>query len=116
MGRNHTALWIAAIVEGLVAGPLIALLADSLFVPEPQAESPPTAVKHHVFSRTGERLENEKELLDALAAQRAECRRPGFGIASEERIIWRELLDLELQDLDEQMSRLREEIQKAKAD
>uniref|UniRef100_Q01Y14 Uncharacterized protein n=1 Tax=Solibacter usitatus (strain Ellin6076) TaxID=234267 RepID=Q01Y14_SOLUE len=108
MGTNHTALCVAAIIEGLVAGPLIALVVDSLFVAELQ---PPEIrkVKRHVFSRTGERLESEKELLDALAAERAECRRPGFGISSEERIIWRELLDLELQDLDEQMSRLREE-------
>ena len=114
MGRSHTALCIAAIAEGLVAGPLIALLVDSLFATAPRLAEI-REVKRRVFSRTVERLESEKELLDALAAKRAECRRPGFGIASEERIVWRELLDLELQDLDEQMSRLREEARKAKA-
>lgn len=30
----------------------------------------------------------------------------GFAMASEDQIVWRELLDLELQDIDEQMARI----------
>jgi hypothetical protein len=108
IGQKHTALCIAAIAEALVAGPLIALVVDSLFVKEPQPETAIEAVKLRAFSRTGQRLETEKEFLDVLYAQRAQCGRRGFGFATEERIIWRELLDLELQDLDEQMLRLRQ--------
>lgn len=108
MGQKHTALCIMAITEALVAGPLIALVVDSLFIKEPKPEAAIEEVKRPTFSRTGQRLETEKEFLDVLEAQRAQCGRRGFGFATEERIIWRELLDLELQDLDEQMTRLRQ--------
>ncbi len=106
-GQKHPALCIAAITEALLAGPLIALVVDSLFAKEPQPDTAVREVKRHAFSRTGQRLETEKEFLDVLDAQRAQCGRRGFGFATEDRIIWRELLDLELQDLDEQMLRLR---------
>jgi hypothetical protein len=108
MGQKHTALSIAAIAAALMSGPLIALVVDSLFAKQPQPQTVIEEVKHRVFSRTGLRLETEKEFLDVLDAQRAQCGRRGFGFATAERIIWRELLDLELQDLDEQMLRLRQ--------
>src|SRR5260370_3861603 len=72
MGQNHTALCIAAITEGLVSGPLIALVVDSLFVKEPTPERAIEEVKRRTFSRTGHRLETEKEVLPPLDAQSAQ--------------------------------------------
>jgi hypothetical protein len=52
------------------------------------------------------RLEEGKTCLEYLDAER-ECRSdPSFGRVIEEQVVWGELLELELQDVDEQLSRI----------
>jgi hypothetical protein len=50
------------------------------------------------------RLREECTFLDRLDVERVERGDPKFGKTFEERIIWRELLDLELQAVDERIS------------
>lgn len=57
-------------------------------------------------STTWQRLAEEKACLEHLDAERAYRGDSGFGKATEDRIVWRELLDLELQDIDEQVRRI----------
>ncbi len=57
-------------------------------------------------STTWQRLAEEKARLEHLDAERASRSDSGFGKATEDRIVWRELLDLELQDIDEQVRRI----------
>ncbi|MDE3168045.1 MAG: hypothetical protein KGN36_19750 [Acidobacteriota bacterium] len=45
------------------------------------------------------------EFLDKLDRERQSCGNSSYEKAAEERIIWSELLDLELQDIDELLSR-----------
>lgn len=52
------------------------------------------------------RLAEAVEYLEKLEQQRIALQNPGFGRAVEERIIWRELLELELQMVDEQINRM----------
>ena len=51
------------------------------------------------------RLAKAAACLERLDAERACCRDPNLGKGMEERIIWRELLDLELQEFDEEIER-----------
>jgi hypothetical protein len=53
-----------------------------------------------------ERLAEAAACLERLHQQRASAGDPILGMATEKRIIWRELLDLELQAFDEQNERL----------
>ena len=55
---------------------------------------------------TQERLAEAFACLEKLERQRADERYPFFGKFLEERIIWRELLELELQGVDEQSERI----------
>ena len=52
-----------------------------------------------------DRLADEKAILDHLDAERESLRNPRFGKAAEDRIVWGELIELELQYLDEQLGR-----------
>jgi hypothetical protein len=62
----------------------------------------PEEVSGTVVSR---RLAHEFCCLETIACQRAAWGDPGFGKAIEDRIIWRELIDLELQEVDAQFDR-----------
>jgi len=53
-----------------------------------------------------ERLEKARACLALLDGERSLRGDPVFGKADEQRIVWRELLDLELQDFDEQIERI----------
>jgi hypothetical protein len=55
-----------------------------------------------------ERLSKAAAYLERLDEERSSCRDPAPGKALETRIIWRELLDLELQEFDEEIERLSE--------
>ena len=55
-----------------------------------------------------ERLAKAAACLECFDEERAACGHPNLGKSMEERIIWRELLDLELQEFDEQIERLSE--------
>lgn len=52
------------------------------------------------------RLSAAKESLDYLEAERARREDSGFGILIEQQIIWRELLELELQDAEERIKKM----------
>jgi hypothetical protein len=52
------------------------------------------------------RLKEGEALLERLDAERESRGNPSFGKACEERVVWGELLELELQDVDEQLSRI----------
>ena len=56
--------------------------------------------------RTQKRLAEAFARLEKLEGQRAQGDYPIFGAFMEERIIWRELLELELQHIDELMERI----------
>jgi len=95
----------------LVGGLLIALGVYALV----KRKRTPEGGRSPVWERPGgagasavrQRLAEEKARLEDLDAERA-CRGDSaFGKATEERIIWGELLDLELQDIDEQVGRIR---------
>ncbi len=53
------------------------------------------------------RLEEEKQCLEKLDSERELRGDSDFGKAMENRIVWFELLELELQDIDEQVNRIR---------
>jgi len=55
---------------------------------------------------TRQRLLDAFSLLERIELDRAYRRDPLFGSLVEERIIWRELIDLELQEADEQIERI----------
>lgn len=59
-------------------------------------------------SRVRNRLADGCKTLDALERERRAEHDPTIGKAEERRIVQRELLELELQDLDDQMDRIRE--------
>lgn len=53
-----------------------------------------------------ERLAEARDRLEHLDRERSWSGNPLLGKAVEQRIVWRELLDLELQDFDEQIERI----------
>jgi hypothetical protein len=53
------------------------------------------------------RLAEEKARLDVLQAERDRLGDPAYEKAAEDEIIWNELVELELQDIDEQLTRIR---------
>ena len=106
---------VAAIAGGLVVGLLIALIADALF-PRPRGSTDQhcpvsgrplkTGNAKCSASTTWQRLAEAKARLEHLDAERAYRGDPGFGKTTEERIVWGELIYLELQDIDEQVIRI----------
>jgi hypothetical protein len=54
-----------------------------------------------------QRHDEEKACLDYLASERSRRGDPNFGKALEDKAIWRELLDLELEDVDKHIHRIR---------
>ena len=108
---------VAAITEGLVVGLLIALIADALFPRTRTSSDQQSLVSGRLgtgnaksekcsASTTWKRLAEEQACLEHLDAERAYRGDSGFGKTTEDRIVWGELLDLELQDIDEQVSRI----------
>jgi hypothetical protein len=85
---------IGVVVVGLVVGILIACTAAAFFPRDEKAPEEPQPLK------TRRRLEQSKAALDRLAA--------GSSKTLEDRVIWRELLELELQEIDERRTRMHE--------
>jgi hypothetical protein len=118
LGLKWVPYGVAAITGGLVVGLLIALIADALFPRTRISTDQPSPVWGRLLgtanaksekcsaSATRQRLAEEKTCLEHLDAERAYRGDSGFGKTTEDRIVWSELLDLELQDIDEQVSRI----------
>jgi hypothetical protein len=108
MGLPWMPYGVGVITIGLVVGMLIAFTVESLF--------PRTGTRHQPFraparpsaaaSTIRQRLAEGKARLDRLDAQRGRQARSDFGMTAGQRIIWGELLELELQDIDEQVSHI----------
>jgi hypothetical protein len=114
--------WYAAplVAESLAVGLLVAAITDALYPSEGKQFRHPVVAKQprrFVRRRSGvtplgavsRRLAEGKARLDRLEQERKAGRQPGFGKPVEDRIVWSELLDLELQDIDEQLDRIRQE-------
>lgn len=118
LGWRWVPYGIAAITASVLSGLLIALIADAVFPFTRPALNPqvPAFKSHGIGERTrpgtrprsqlGQRLVREKDLLENLDRERARRRNSAYGKAAEERIVWSELLDLELQDIDERLERI----------
>jgi hypothetical protein len=101
MGLPWIPYGIGVITVCLVVGLLIAYTIESLF-PRTRTTTEQPSPEGSPIRR---RLAEQKARLDSLAAQRERRGDSGFGMSTEERIVWAELLELELQDIDEQVSR-----------
>ena len=99
----------AVIIIGLVIGLLLAFLASEFMPPfSAAADVAAPSREKDLDPRSRERLERRKARLDAIAQERKRRGESDFGKATELNIVWSELLELELQDVDEQSDRLRE--------
>ena len=109
---------VAAIPAGLAAGLLIALVSGRLLLParmpsdsgcstaKQAAGADDVKLEECGANAIRHRLAEEKASLEYLDAEREHRRELSFGKTIEERVIWGELLELELQDLDEQLRRI----------
>ena len=116
--------WSAGVlVIGLFAGYLLAFLLLSFvyrpfvtMVTVPRSDRPAPRVVHpprngkNPATVTGLRMAEEKARLDHMEAERNARHDRSFEKVTEQRIIWSELLELELEDLDERVDRMRKEI------
>lgn len=109
---------IGAIAEGLAVALLIAFLADAIFphklessdhhwVGLARLRKTGTTIAEERCSVARRRLAEEKALLDQLDRER-EYQGSDYRKTMEDRLVWGELLDLELQDFDEQLNRIRQ--------
>jgi hypothetical protein len=62
-----------------------------------------------------ERLFEAKESLDYLEVERSQRMDPEFGRLTEQQIVWRELLELELQDAEERIASMCDAAERALA-
>jgi hypothetical protein len=112
MGLPWVPYDVGVITAGLIVGLLIAFTVDALFprvqtsTHGPQKSRSSSGEARSLASNIRRRLAEEKATLDRLDAQRVRQPGSGFDKTTEDRIVWGELLDLEIQDLDEQVSRI----------
>lgn len=108
----------AVITIGVLAGICMGCLANRLLPSWENESSPSPREKEKHESERGpvneprrnakhRRLLDEKACLDRLADERLRRADEAFGSSTESRIIWSELLELELQDVDDEVSRVR---------
>jgi hypothetical protein len=109
----------AFIAVDLAVGLVIAFLTDAFALhegtstdyhaPTPKRLSDPESTKPRLCHEggIGQRLAEENDRLGRVAAERHLRGDEGFGKTTEDRIVWGELLELELQDIDEEISRIR---------
>lgn len=118
LGLRWAPYGVAAITAGLVVGLLIAFVSDALFPRtrtstdqrSPVSERPGRPGNAKSESSTAktirQRIAEEKACLEHLDTERERRDDSGFGKTTEDRIIWGELIELELQDIDEQVNRI----------
>ena len=119
-GLRPAVFGLVAVGAGLIAGLLIALFVNRPAHETPRLDSPvPVPVLHvrtpesSALGMIRRRLATRKARLDRLDAERKSRAGNGAACIIGDRIIWGELLELELQDLDEQVSRLSRQLAKA---
>jgi hypothetical protein len=119
--RAWAPLAIALCAGSIAAGMIIAFLTDTVCpletkakadrapaVPTPEHHSEPASAGQRSASGVaGRRLKEGKRALDDLDRQRRLRHDESFGHEAEDRIVWRELIDLELQEIDSQLDRYR---------
>jgi hypothetical protein len=103
-------LWAGAaeLVAGAVAGLLIALLVDVVLPkmrPAIRAVDGGASRDEAPAADIRRRLSEGQAALERLDAERQRRGDPRLGKTAEDRIVWGELLELELQDIDERVSR-----------
>jgi hypothetical protein len=124
MGVTWVPYGLVVIFSGLVVGLSLAYLAVAylfdmpyLRIPVPVSPRAPVlkplrtesrSSANLVFSAIRRRLAEENVVLAKLDAERERLQDSHFGTTAEQRIVWGELLELELQDIDEQVSRIRQ--------
>jgi hypothetical protein len=111
LGLRPMPYLVIPLAGGLSTGVLIAWLSDVMFAQRPVVSELAVPVyPRPEFLPEGpvhQRLEEGKQRLEEIEAERQKRRDREFDREEEERIIWGELLDLELQDIDEQIRRIR---------
>lgn len=120
MGFTWMPYGVGVLGAGLIAGFFLAYLVVTFLLQTPMRTPLSSRLPERLAADIGNslkppkcttnllrrRLAEEKECLDRLDAER-QCRRDsGLAKVAEERIVWGELLELELQDIDEQISRI----------
>ena len=109
MGLPWMPYGVGVVAMCLVAGLLIAFTIESICPPgllSSDQHSAEPDMHQAAPNPVRRRLAQGKAGLDHLDAMRQRPGATGFGTATEDRIVWGELLDLELQDIDEQVSRI----------
>ena len=102
-GAAYAALILAA---QMAAALLIGFLGDAIFPPRRGSRQSSTRPSGECNTSMRRRLVEAKTELDRLDREREHRGDIGFGKRTEDRIIWAELLDLELQDIDERLHRI----------
>ncbi len=99
------------VIQGVLVGPVVRFihtLLDRLGIASRQNRPEKSNPGQDGMERTRRRLADEKSRLDAVDAERESYGDPGLGKIREDRIVWHELIELELQDIDEQVTRIRQ--------
>gem|GEM_PF-1483070 len=109
---------VVSITAGLAAGLFIAFLADALFPSKVFSAHRSSPASDTLGDRANlkaepcsadtlrQRMSEEKAALEHLDAERQRRGDSRFGKTTEDRIVWGQLIDLELQEIDEQVSRI----------
>jgi hypothetical protein len=118
LGLRWVPYGVAAITGGMAAGLVMAFILDALFprsrksadqlppVSEQPAGADQAKPEACAAKTIRQRLAEERACLEDLDAERDRRGDAAFGKTIEDRIVWGELLELELQEIDEQVSRI----------
>lgn len=118
LGLKWVPYGVASITASVVAGLLIAFIADTLFPRRAYStdQRPPVSERPdgHASASAApcptttvrQRLAEGKASLEHLDAERERRGDSRFGATTEDVVVWGELIELELQDIDEQVSRI----------
>jgi hypothetical protein len=82
---------------------ILRAISDTLF----RHARSPADQPHHGLDKLGQRLSEAVARLERLDAERERRADARFGKITENRIVWSELIELEMQEIDEQISRIR---------
>jgi hypothetical protein len=99
---------LAGFIPGLIVANMLACLVVKfvLGVPLPKPSDPLVIRRPRKCAPSCQRLADAAATLELLDVERKRRRDSHYEKRVEDRIIWNELLDLELQDIDEQISRI----------